>query len=153
MKIVCMFLLAAALTACNGASQKKNNTAEAAAATETVAAETTKAVSATDYFGTYEGVIPAADCEGIKTVLTINEDTTYKLVSEALGEKEAEGEGAVETNGTYNVIENGLIELVRPSSGDKTYYKIVEGKGLMLSDEAGTINEGELSEYYILKRK
>ena len=28
-------------------------------------------------FGTYEGTLPAADCEGIKTILVINEDKTY----------------------------------------------------------------------------
>lgn len=28
--------------------------------------------------GTYEGVLPAADCPGIKTVLTINADSTYQ---------------------------------------------------------------------------
>ncbi len=144
MKFVCMFLLAAALTACNGASQKKSNTtAAAAAATEQV-------VSVSDYFGTYEGEIPAADCEGIKVVLTINEDKTYALQSEYLG---VEKDNKFETNGVYNVVEKDLIELVTPSSGDKTYYKIIDGKGLMLSDEAGTVNDGELAEFYILKRK
>ncbi len=29
--------------------------------------------------GTYEGTLPAADCPGIKTVLTINADSTYQL--------------------------------------------------------------------------
>ena len=29
--------------------------------------------------GTYEGTLPAADCPGIKTVLTIKADSTYQL--------------------------------------------------------------------------
>ncbi|MDH0674765.1 copper resistance protein NlpE N-terminal domain-containing protein [Empedobacter sp. GD03861] len=33
--------------------------------------------SALDWDGTYEGVIPCADCEGIKTELTLNQDNTY----------------------------------------------------------------------------
>lgn len=28
--------------------------------------------------GTYEGTLPAADCPGIKTVLTLNADSTYQ---------------------------------------------------------------------------
>lgn len=35
------------------------------------------AANALDYFGTYTGVLPCADCEGIETTLVINPDTTY----------------------------------------------------------------------------
>ncbi|MEX2593665.1 MAG: copper resistance protein NlpE N-terminal domain-containing protein [Anditalea sp.] len=32
-----------------------------------------------DWGGTYEGVVPCADCEAIKTVLTLNENRTFIL--------------------------------------------------------------------------
>ena len=51
-------------------------------------------------FGTYEGTLPAADCEGIKTILVINEDKTYTLKSEYIGREDA----TFETSGIYHII-------------------------------------------------
>ena len=42
--------------------------------------------------GTYEGVLPAADCPGIKTVLTINADSTYQLRQDYIDRKDAHDE-------------------------------------------------------------
>lgn len=58
-------------------------------------------------FGTYEGTLPAADCEGIKTILVINEDKTYTLKSEYIGRKDAtfETSGIYHTNRGFN---NGI---------------------------------------------
>ena len=97
-------------------------------------------------FGTYEGTLPAADCEGIKTILVINEDKTYTLKSEYIGREDA----TFETSGIYHIIGDSIMELVTPSSGEKTYYKRVK-TGYMLSDSLGTVNQGELAEHYILK--
>ena len=37
-----------------------------------------------DWAGTYEGVLPCADCPGIKTRLTLNKNGTYELRAEFL---------------------------------------------------------------------
>lgn len=123
---------------CN--NQKKSSGIAGKAATEAVA------VKEFPMTGTFKGIMPAADCEGIKTVLTVNSDSTYTLVREYLGVKD----GLFETSGIYHSLSDGLIELVKPSSGEKIYFKRVE-KGFMLSDSLGTVNNGELAEYYILK--
>lgn len=124
-----------------GGSQNKTAPTEGENATTEVTEQ------ANNYFGTYEGVLPCADCEGIKTKLEIAEDKTYNLVSEYIGKKD----GTFETSGVYNVIGDNIIELVTPSTGDKTYYKIQENS-VVLSDEAGNVNTGELAEHYILKK-
>ncbi len=101
------------------------------------------------YVGVYEGTLPCADCPGIKTVLTINADSTYRLTSEYL-EKE---DGFFEQQATYSLIHNGeVIEFFTPSTGEKFYYRILDG-ALAVSDEKGTVNEGERAEDYILKKK
>lgn len=41
----------------------------------------------TSIAGTYEGTLPAADCPGIKTVLTIHADSTYQLTQDYLERK------------------------------------------------------------------
>ena len=43
-----------------------------------------------DWAGTYEGVLPCADCPGIVTRLTLNYDGSYRLVTQAQGSQNAE---------------------------------------------------------------
>lgn len=97
--------------------------------------------------GTYEGTLPCADCDGIRTTLTLNEDTTYDLKSLYLGKEDP----AIEECGTYTLLGDSLIELTTPSSNRKTYYKTFNNE-LMLSDAEGTENTGELAKFYILKK-
>lgn len=59
---------------------------------------------------------------GIKTTLKINSDTTYDLRSEYFGKKN----DTFEESGIYNIMSQDIIELVTPSSGEKTYYKILD---------------------------
>lgn len=129
------------LVGCKNAGQKQTTTSEVK--TENI--DSTK----TEYCGIYEGTLPCADCEGIKTTLTVNEDTTYELRSEYLGKKD---NNVFEECGVYNILNEDIIELITPSSGVKTYYKILEN-AVALSDSEGNLNEGELAEYYILKKQ
>ena len=141
-KILLAITVVTIMISCNNAGQKKkNNQVENQVNTEIQA-------EVANIYGTYQGTFPAADCEGIKTTLTINDDKTYSLISEYIGVKD----GNFETNGTYNVIDETLIELVTPSSGEKKYYKILDSNRIMLSDELGAINNGELADLYILKK-
>ena len=75
-----MFLAVAAVALMASCSGKKTapNVSEADSANQ---ADTTAAatVDLASVAGTYEGTLPAADCPGIKTVLTINADSTYEL--------------------------------------------------------------------------
>ncbi len=138
-----LVVTAVALLAIGCSNKQSNTTADSTDST------TMEVVTDNGFYGTYEGVLPCADCPGIKTTLTINEDNTYDLKSEYLDKKE----GVFEKSGVYNIVHNGaVIELVTPSSGDKTYYKILE-KAVALTDTSGVLNEGELAEHYILKRK
>ena len=102
-----------------------------------------------NFYGTYEGILPAADCEGIRTALTLNNDNTYVLRSEYIGEKDA----IFESKGSYHFINGRLMELAQSSSNEKSYYKILDGSKVMLSEKEGTVNQGVLAEYYILKKK
>lgn len=123
---------------CSNAKQKNN---------ETTAIENPETTPG--YIGVYVGTLPCADCEGIKTELSINDDTTYNLKSEYSGKED----GIFEENGTYNLLEGDVIELVTPSTGEKTYYKILDGSLALTADSTGTLNTGELAEFYILKKR
>lgn len=103
----------------------------------------------TAYCGTYQGTLPAADCPGIKTVLTIAADSTYTLSSQYI-DRQAQ---PVVTSGVYHLKQGGkLIELVTPSSGEKTYYKIKDAKSIVMTDSAGVEPQGPTAKFYVLKR-
>lgn len=136
-------LMALMLTACGGGS--KSNNSPAADSTQVEA--TDSASQDTTYCGTYKGTLPAADCPGIKTVLTIKSDSTYKLTSDYINRKD----GYFETSGVYHKNGN-VIELVTPSSGEKTYYKVKDANSIIMTDSTGAEPQGETAKLYVLTK-
>lgn len=134
--------MALLLTACGNGT--KSNPANA----DSTTVETTDTVSQdTTYCGTYKGTLPAADCPGIKTVLTIKADSTYRLTSDYINQKN----GHSEESGIYHKS-GDVIELVTPSSGDKTYYKVKNANSIIMTDSTGTEPQGETAKMYILTK-
>ena len=149
-----LFLAAAlfvAFTSCKNTSQNKGkevNSNQTEQTADTSSAQK-KASEEKSYLGTFEGILPAADCEGIYTCLSIHEDTTYDLATFYLGKTPAD---TIKECGVYHLLDNQVIELVTPSSNNKTYYKVTKD-AIVLADKEGTVNQGELAEHYILKKK
>ena len=78
MKSRILILAAAALlAACGGNTQKK--AASGGAETVAEAPDMHTAETSLDYQGTYAGTLPAADCPGIETRLTLKKDGTFDL--------------------------------------------------------------------------
>ncbi|MGY0390957.1 copper resistance protein NlpE N-terminal domain-containing protein [Bizionia sp. KMM 8389] len=99
-----------------------------------------------DWKGTYMGVLPCADCEGIKTTIQLQEDLTYKKTSEYLG-KDAT---VFEDTGYYKWLEGGQNILL--SDENETTYQVGENK-LTLLDQSGDPITGELADKYILQKQ
>lgn len=99
--------------------------------------------------GTYEGTLPAADCPGIKTVLTIKADSTYHLQQDYIDKKN----GHDEASGVFKVLDGKVLMLVRPSSGEQTYYKVKDNSSIVMTDSLGVEPEGETAKLYVLKKK
>ena len=99
--------------------------------------------------GTYEGTLPAADCPGIKTVLTIKADSTYQLQQDYIDKKN----GHDEASGVFKVLDGKVLMLVRPSSGEQTYYKMKDNSSIVMTDSLGVEPEGETAKLYVLKKK
>lgn len=138
LSILLFAVLAIALMSCTNAKQKNAET--------TGAPDMHTSEMALDYHGVYEGTLPCADCEGIKTQLTINDDNTFVLKSEYLGKEGGKFEG----KGTYS-IEDGEILVTQDQDGDQLYYKLQEGSLAQLDADKRLI-EGELASYYILAK-
>ena len=95
--------------------------------------------------GTYNGVLPP----NVETTLTLNADGTY-LSIQAYKEKQNERE---KLRGTFQVLDNNVLMLVRPSSGDNIFYKVRDGNCIILIDSVGNEPEGETARFYVLKKR
>ena len=99
--------------------------------------------------GTYEGTLPAADCPGIKTVLTLNADSTYQYSADYIDRKD----GHDEASGVLQVLDGNVMMLVRPSSGEHSFYKVKDSKSIVMTDSLGNEPEGETAKLYVLTKK
>lgn len=101
-----------------------------------------------DWEGTYKGVLPCADCEGIGTTLVIERNGEYELTSNYLTEKSDDTEWI--DRGMIKWDETGSnITLISTLDTEKRQFKVGENQ-LFYLDEEGQVIEGELAEKYIL---
>lgn len=152
MKRKLIVLTVGALAVLSSCTEKKT-TANATDKDSTSVVDTTATddnyVDLTAVSGTYEGTLPAADCPGIKTVLTIKADSTYQLQQDYIDKKN----GHDEASGVFKVLDGKVLMLVRPSSGEQTYYKVKDNNSIVMTDSLGVEPEGETAKLYVLKKK
>lgn len=106
--------------------------------------------SSYNWEGTYEGVTPCADCEGIETTLTLKTDETFDLSQTYLG-VDGRDESRFHESGRFNWEENGNEIIVRTS--DQTIRFKVGNNEVTMLDMAGNVVSGELANFYVLKKK
>lgn len=99
--------------------------------------------------GTYKGILPCADCEGIQTTLTLNTDNTYTLSTVYLGK----GNGKpVEDSGSFTWDDTeGVISLIGLEETSPYLYKVGDNSLTQL-DMQGYPITGSLASKYILKK-
>jgi len=98
-----------------------------------------------DWPGIYTGTVPCADCEGIVTTITLNNDQTYMVSTVYRGKsyKVCENSGKFSWNEAGNTIKLGGI------SDAPNRYLVGENKLIQLDMEGNRIT-GPLAEKYIL---
>lgn len=148
--LVLMAAVVAALfvVSCNGKTTSNETGKDSLSAVEndSLAAD---GVAIESLVGTYEGTLPAADCPGIKTVLTLNADSTYQYSADYLERKD----GHDEASGIFKVLANNVVEITRPSSGETSYYKVKDANSIIMTDSLGNEPEGEMAKLYVLTKK
>lgn len=95
--------------------------------------------------GTYYGVLPS----DVETTLTLNADSTYQLEQDYVDQKD----GHDEASGVFKVLDSNVLMLVRPSSGEHTFYKVKDANSIVMTDSVGNEPEGETAKFYVLKKK
>jgi uncharacterized lipoprotein NlpE involved in copper resistance len=99
-----------------------------------------------DVVGTYKGVLPCADCEGMETIIELKSDSTYSRVIKYLGKKE----NSFTASGKWTWINGSTISLGSIKEGPNQYF-VAEGKLIQL-DMSGKRITGELAAKYELKK-
>lgn len=102
-----------------------------------------------DWPGTYMGILPCANCEGILTEVRLKADNTYEIATQYLSKSKEinRKKGAIEWDASGNSIR--LVGANQPS-GD-LHYQVGENWLLQL-DPKGNRIEGELADLYRLAK-
>ena len=79
--------------------------------------------------GTYCGVLPP----DVETTLTLHADGTYLLVRTF---KDMQNEQE-QLKGTFQMLDDNILMLVHPSSGDNIFYKVRDANSIILIDSFG----------------
>ena len=129
---------AVALASCGGNAPRRSAQQETGAFKPDIH----NAETSLDYRGTYRGVLPAADCPGIETTLTLKPDGTYSLHEEYL-----ERDARFDAEGAYTLHGN----LLTLEGSDTTWYKVEENRLRRLTTDRKEV-ERPLAEHYVLRK-
>ena len=86
-----------------------------------------------NWAGVYEGVLPCADCPGVRTRLTLQRDGSYQLVTQAQGSQNA----AKSVSGVFTWQPSGNA-ITLDEHGGRRQYSVGEGRLTLLRDSGGT---------------
>lgn len=104
------------------------------------------------YAGSYEGTLPCADCEGIKTTVVLNDDYTYQKTSTYLkGDKPSK----FEETGVYELNEEtDVITLIPSENRDerKSNLYLLGDNRLTYLNRDGSKVEREMADLYVLEK-
>lgn len=96
-----------------------------------------------DWKGTYEGVLPCASCEGIKTTLTLNNDKTYELKEVYITNKPGQNTFNAKGKFEFQKDQSSLIRL--DEQADKRVFFVGENMLEARDSETGAVIEGDLN--------
>lgn len=102
-----------------------------------------------DWNGIYSGILPCADCEGIKTDIDLHPEGTFSLARRYLGKDDS----LYTVYGTFHWNEQGnIIILENTSGGTKPGHFLVGENQLIKLDDNNQRIKGDLANRYILRK-
>ena len=133
---------------CSKKEEAKTETPQAVEADSTQQAqpeEAAKAEAPKKHVGEFSGKVPCADCPGIETKLTLNEDGSFLLDETYLEKKD----GQFNAKGSYEVSEDGAFVTLKEEGNDKPRVFLVEEDAVYLVEKVG---DAKKPEYKLAKK-
>ncbi|MDN3677516.1 copper resistance protein NlpE N-terminal domain-containing protein [Flavobacterium paronense] len=101
-----------------------------------------------DYIGTYKGILPCADCQGLDTEIAINENGTFSIKTKYQGK----GDKVFVQKGHFTWNKKGNIIVLTDIKNGPNQYFVAENKLIQL-DISGKKISGNLAEDYVLSKQ
>jgi uncharacterized lipoprotein NlpE involved in copper resistance len=115
---------------------------------EKVSIDSHNSQNSIDWQGTYKGITPCADCEGIETEITLNENLSYVMKTKYLGKRDGK---IFEEKGNFVCDKSGGSITLKGLKDRLSNYKVGENRLIQL-DMNGNIISGALAEKYVLAK-
>ncbi len=148
MKLTALFFCFAtvSLTACNQTQKSDQHIGTDSSTPETSIMDTVHtSQNSLDWAGSYEATIPCADCEGIKTNITLKKDNTFAITSEYINKNTK-----IEDAGKIMWHDNGSVVHL---TGKETNMKLKVGENRLISlDQEGHEIDGPNAHLYVYNK-
>ncbi len=129
-----LFLVATGLASCKSSKKAQTNEVKSTA---------DNSMTSVDWPGNYQGILPCADCEGIKTQIVLHKDLSYILETQYLGKDDK----VFQTKGTFKWNDAGSKITLDNS---EQMYQVCENRIFQLDKDGNRIT-GEIANKYILQ--
>jgi len=148
MKLTALFFCFAtvSLTACNQTQKSDQHIGTDSSTPETSIMDTVHtSQNSLDWAGSYEATIPCADCEGIKTNITLKKDNTFAIASEYINKNTK-----IEDAGKIMWHDNGSVVHL---TGKETNMKLKVGENRLIGlDQEGHEIDGPNAHLYVYNK-
>lgn len=135
------------LASCNSSSTNPEAGDSSQDTNDSIVIDGHNSANSLDVEGTYIGILPCADCEGIETEITLNKDLTFVKRSKYLGKDNK----VFEENGSFSWNPAGNTITLSGIKNAPNQYFVGENKLQQLDMEGRKIT-GDLFEKYILTK-
>lgn len=143
-----LFMILLILAACKvKAVENLSTSSETSQKKETVITDSHNSQNSLDWNGTYKGVLPCADCEGIETTITLLKTGKFTKTTVYLGKED----NRFSDNGDFIWNDSGSIITLKGNDGAVQMYQVGENV-LFHLDSLGNRIEGNFVSMYQLKK-
>lgn len=98
-----------------------------------------------DWPGTYHGITPCADCEGIETTVSLEKNLTFQIQRKYLGKKSA----PFKSRGTFSWRKDGNSILLKEAKNSTTIFQVGEQKLIQLDKKGNAITGPHAGRYML----
>jgi copper homeostasis protein (lipoprotein) len=133
-----LLLLFVVMVGCQKQALKKND----------IDADAHNAKNSLDYIGTYKGILPCADCQGLETELVINENSTFCIKTKYQGK----GDKVYMQKGHFTWNKKGTVIILTDIKNAPNQYFVGENTLTQLNIYGQKIT-GSMADEYILSKQ
>lgn len=147
MKYTSLTLILFAVLSCSNPNGNQNTGEIEEMAAKPVEFKDAVKISA-DVSGTYKGILPCDDCDGIETILMLEPDESYEVSKKYIGKSG----GVYENIGSYEWSDDGTTLILEDIDSNKEYYTVEQDKLRLITDKSQKSKDSDDKSYELIKQ-